>query len=164
MRFLTLLPHPPPPPLTTRQGKDPAATLLEAREARFHREAAAARERHARAMARLRDRFCAAAAAAAEGRAVDAARATDAQLLAWDGGGAGGAGGGEAGADSAAGGFAGSGPARGACWGQAAAGTTSGPQTLGARLAPLSGLVPPPLQSRLLPQTDCTPGEQLALR
>jgi hypothetical protein len=55
---------PPPPPATSpAQGKDPVGLLLGARERRFRTQVSAAQERHGRAMARLKERYCAAAAA-----------------------------------------------------------------------------------------------------
>lgn len=149
-------------------------------------------------MSRLRERFV--AAAAAEGRPVEAARVTEAQLLAWHdpaeaaaaarGGGTGSSGGGEEGhllsgsgggggdplvapplfvtrASSAAPGLASASSLGVASLSLTASGAGRGVLSganPGSRLAPLSGLVPPPLQSRLVPHTGETPGEQLLLR
>ncbi|KAI8462855.1 MAG: exocyst complex component Sec5-domain-containing protein [Monoraphidium minutum] len=176
--------------LPIAQGKDPVGLLLDARDRRIRTELAAANEAHARAMGRLRDRYCQVAGEVTKGWAI----ATEQQLLAWTGdtgddgagdhapaSGSGGGAGGDAprpgdGGDLGSllvaptmgtGGAAGGGPGGGAPLGDGGAGGTllsgGGLDGPGVRLAPLSGLQPPPLQSRLVAHITETTGEALVL-
>ncbi|GBF96117.1 hypothetical protein Rsub_08993 [Raphidocelis subcapitata] len=161
--------------LPVAQAKDPVHLMQQAREARFRSAVAAAKEQHTRAMARLRERYCSTEGVASE-------KVDDAVLLAWS-----------EPRGEAAEPAAGSSPRTAlggdaglfglqqqppglpaflsaAPW-LAPAGSSpsaAGPGGLGApglmsHLAPLSGLQPPPLQSRLVQHTTETPGEALLL-